>query len=171
MNKETNQSFLFASEINPPIPWRTYATSAAIHVGLVVLLLVLIPIVVTRDVKEPLKLVTTLIAPVKPYKPEPRKVRPPKLLAKSEVVPKPLPALPKPKPVIPPPPVAKEIPKPVPQPQIAAAEPKPLPRVQTPEVAPAPALKPQIHTGVFGSEQAAKKVEVAKDLKVGGFGD
>jgi TonB family protein len=75
-----------------------------------------------------------------------------------------------PKPVVPPP-VARETPKPVPQPQIAAAEPKPIPRIPIPEVAPAPAIRPQVHTGVFGSEQAAKKVEAAKDLKVGGFGD
>jgi TonB family protein len=174
MNSERDQSFLFGSEINPPVPWRTYATSAAIHVAAVVLLLVLVPMVVTRDVKAPLRLATTLLAPapLKPFKPEPPKVRPPKLLAKSEIVPKPLVGPPKaePKPVVPPP-VSREIPKPVPQPQIAAAEPKPIPRLKIPEVAPAPAIKPQVHTGIFGSEQAAKKVEVAKDLKVGGFGD
>lgn len=174
MNKETNQSLLFASEINPPVPWRTYATSMALHAGAVVLLLVIVPIIVTRDVQEPIKLVTTLIAPtpVKPYKPEPPKVRPPKLLAKSEIVPKPLPIPPKvlPKPVVPPP-VVKEAPKPIPQPQIAAAEPKPIPHAPIPEAAPAPALKPKVQTGVFGSEEAAKKVEAAKELKVGGFGD
>ena len=173
MNQELNQPLLFGSEINPPIPWRTYATSLGIHAIAVVLLLVLIPIVVTRDVKEPIKLVTALIAPqLKPYKPEPPKVRPPKLLAKSIIVPKPLQAPPRvePKPVVAPP-VIKELPKPIPQPEIAAAEPKPIPRVAIPEVAPAPAIKPQVHTGLFGSEQSAKKVEMAKDLKVGGFGD
>src|SRR6476660_2106247 len=92
MNRETNQSLLFGSEINPPVPWRTYATSMAVHVAGIVLLMVLVPILVTRDVKEPLRLVTTLIAPmpVKPFKPEPPKIRPPKLLAKSEIVPKPV---------------------------------------------------------------------------------
>jgi TonB family protein len=174
MSKDTNQSLLFGSEISAPIPWRTYATSAAVHVGIVILALIVIPMAVTRDVKAPMKLVTTLLAPtpVKPYKPEPPKVRPPKLLAKSEIVPKPVPVPLKsqPKPVIPPP-VVKEIPKPIPQPEIAAAEPKPIPRVPIPEVAPASAIKPQVHTGVFGSEQAAKKVEAARDLKVGGFGD
>jgi TonB family protein len=172
MNKETNQGFLFGSEISAPIPWRTYATSAAVHVALVVLALILIPMAVTRDAKAPVKILTTLFAPtpVKPYKPEPPKVRPPKLLVKSEIVPRPTPLKAQPKPVIAPP-VVKEIPKPIPQPEIAAAEPKPIPRVPIAEVAPAPAIKPQVHTGVFGSEQAAKKVEVAKDLKVGGFGD
>jgi TonB family protein len=172
MNRETNQGFLFGSEINPPVPWRTYATSMAVHVAGIVLLMVLVPILVTRDVKEPLRLVTTLIAPVpvKPFKPEPPKIRPPKLLAKSEIVPKPVLPRIEPKPVVLPP-VARETQKPVPQPQIAAAEPKPIPRIPIPEVAPAPAIRPQVHTGVFGSEQAAKKVEAAKDLKVGGFGD
>jgi hypothetical protein len=93
MNKETNQGLLFGSEISAPIPWRTYATSAAVHVGIVILALILVPMVVTRDVKAPMKMVSTLLAPtpVKPYKPEPPKVRPPKLLAKSEIVPKPTP--------------------------------------------------------------------------------
>jgi TonB family protein len=173
MNQEPNQPLLFGSEVNPPVPWRTYATSLTVHVVAVVLLLVLIPIAVTRDVKEPMRLVTTLIAPqLKPYKPEPPKIRPPKLLTKSIDVPKPLQAPPKvePKPVVAPP-VIKDVPKPIPQPQIAAAEPKPIPRVARPEMAPAPALKPEVHTGVFGSEQAAKKVETPKELKVGGFGD
>jgi TonB family protein len=173
MNREPNQTIIFGSEINPPVPWRTYATSVAVHTAAVVVLL-LIPIAVTQEAREHLQSVTTLIAPqLKPYKPEPPKIRTPKLLAKSVVVPKPVPEVKRPeiKPVVPPPPVIKETPKPIPQPEVAAPAPKPIPRIQAPEVAPAPAIRPQVHTGVFGSEEAAKKVDSQKELKVGGFGD
>ncbi|MFZ0590395.1 MAG: energy transducer TonB [Bryobacteraceae bacterium] len=168
MSTESNQNFLFGSEINPPLGWRGYATSMAVHVGIVVLLL-LIPVAVTQEGRQRMRDMATLIAPqLKPYKPPPPKVRPPRVLAKSVIVPKPAPEA---KLIVPPPPVAKQEPKPVERPQIAAAEPKPVPRIATPEPAPAPALRPQVHTGVFGSEEAAKKVEAPKQLAVGGFGD
>jgi TonB family protein len=168
MDRQSNQKLLFDNEINPPLGWRSYATSMGVHVGVVVLLL-LIPVAVTQ--RKHIREMVTLIAPtLKPYKVEPPKVRP-KVLARSVVVPKPVaalraPALPKP--VIPPP-VVKETPKPVEKPQIAAAE--PLPRVAAPEPKPAPALRPQVHTGIFASEEAAKKVQAAKQVAIGGFGD
>jgi TonB family protein len=174
MSTESSQSFLFESEINPPMGWRGYATSIAVHVGVVVLLL-LIPVAATQEGRQRMRDMATLIAPqLKPYKPPPPKVRPPKVLAKSVIVPKPVPEaklVAPPKPVLPPAPIAKEEPKPVEQPKIAAVEPKPLPRITAPEPAPAPALRPQVHTGVFGSEEAAKKVETQKQVAVGGFGD
>ncbi len=174
MSTESNQNFLFGSEINPPLGWRSYATSMAVHVGVVVLLL-LIPVAATQEGRQRMRDMATLIAPqLKPYKPPPPKLRPPKVLAKSVIVPKPVPEaklLVPPKPVVPPPPVAKQERKAVEQPQIARAEPKPMPRIATPEPAPAPALKPQVRTGVFGSEEAAKKVESQKQVAVGGFGD
>jgi TonB family protein len=174
MSTESNQSVLFGSEINPPLGWRSYATSMAVHVGIVVLLL-LIPVAATEEGRQRVRDMATLIAPqLKPYKPAPPKVRPPKLLAKTLIVPKPVAEvkpLIQPKPVLPPPPIAKQEPKPIVQPQIAAAEPKPIPRTVTPEPAPTPALKPQVHTGLFGSEEAAKKVEAPKQVAVGGFGD
>jgi hypothetical protein len=172
MNTQSNQSFIFGSEIRTPVQWRSHLTSVVVHIIAVVILL-LIPLAITHEADQRIRTTTILIAPqLKPYKPEAPKIRAPKLLAKSVVIPKPLlsPPHPEVKPPVPAPVIAN-IPKPVIQPQIAAVQPKPLPRVVVPEVAPAPAIKPQVHTGLFGSEEAARKVEVPKDLKVGGFGD
>jgi TonB family protein len=172
MNTEVNQQIWFGSEINPPLGWRSYATSMVVHIAVVVILL-LIPVAVTREIRKSQEIVTLIAPQLKPYKPATPKIQPPKLLAKSVIIPKPTPQFKAP--VLPPKPAiaAPQIdpPKAIPQPQIAAAEPKPIPRVVTPEVAPAPAIRPQVHTGLFGSEEAAKKTELAKQLKVGGFGD
>ncbi len=171
MNSESNSSFLFGTVVDPPVQWRSYATSMGVHIGAIILLL-LIPMAITHEVKKYIHSdVALYVPPVKPYTPPP-KIRPPKLSAKLVAPPKPLLNVPPAvvKPVVAPP-VIKEIQKPAIETNIAAAEPKPLPRSLTPEVAPAPAIKPQVHTGIFGSEEAAKKVEVAKQLKVGGFGD
>jgi TonB family protein len=169
MEQKPDEKLLFGSEINPPLGWRSYATSFVVHAGAVILLL-LIPVAVTQ--REEIRKAVTLIAPqLKPYKPQLPKVKP-KLLARTEIpkqLPKIKPFVP-PKPVIPPP-VAKEIPKPIEAPHIAAAAPKPAPQIVTPEPRPAPALRPQVHTGVFGSEEAAKKVEAPKQVTIGGFGD
>jgi TonB family protein len=178
MNQEPNHSFLFGSQVDPPRQWRSYATSLVVHIAVVILLL-LIPIAITREVQERTQLVTTLIAPqIKPYKPKikPPKVEPPKTVAKNFVAPKLPEVKPRPevKPLVPPPPAPKiveETPKPIPQPQVAAAAPKPLPKIDTPEPAPAPALKAQVKTGIFGQQEAAKNVQVSKQAKVGGFGD
>lgn len=169
MEQKPDQKLLFGSEIDPPLGWRSYATSFVVHAGAVILLL-LIPVAVTQ--REEIRKAVTLIAPqLKPYKPVVPKVKP-KLLAKTEA-PKQLlkmkPFVP-PKPVIPPP-VAKEIPKPVEAPHIAAAAPKPAPQIARSEPKPAPALRPQVHTGVFGSEEAAKRVQAPKQVNIGGFGD
>ncbi|HXE12166.1 MAG TPA: energy transducer TonB [Bryobacteraceae bacterium] len=169
MEQKPDQKLLFGSEIDPPLGWRSYATSFGVHVGAVILLL-LIPVAVTQ--REEIRKAVTLIAPpLKTYKPPLPKVKP-KLLAKTEV-PKQLPKMKPfvaPKPVVPPP-VAKETPKPIEAPHIAAAAPKPAPQIVTSEPKPAPALRPQVHTGVFASEQAAKRVADPKKVDVGGFGD
>src|SRR6185312_9893882 len=169
MEQKPDQKLLFGSEIDPPLGWRSYATSFGVHVGAVILLL-LIPVAVTQ--REEIRKAVTLIAPpLKTYKPPLPKVKP-KLLAKTEV-PKQLPKMKPfvaPKPVVRPP-VAKETPKPIEAPHIAAAAPKPAPQIVTSEPKPAPALRPQVHTGVFASEQTAKRVADPNKVDVGGFGD
>jgi TonB family protein len=168
VNRNLNQNFIFASaEINPPRSWRSHVVSATIHI-LALIILLLIPIAVSRN-PEVIRTVTTLIAPrLNPYKPKvmPPKIERPKTIAKLEIPPKLIPR-PKPEPIVAPP-VVKQ---PIEQPKIAEIVPKPLPKIAAPEPAPAPVLRPQIHTGVFEAQQAAKKVEDAKQLKVGGFGD
>jgi TonB family protein len=176
MNREPTHSFLFGPEVNPPRGWRSYATSFIVHV-LVILVLLLIPVAVTRQV-EPRSSITTLIAPpLKPYQPKikPPRIQAPKLVAKNEITPVP------PKPEIKPPiapPVVRQVEKrvetPLPKPvehQIAAEAPKPVPHLDTPEPAPAPRVRPSVHTGVFAAEDAAKKAAAAKQLAIGGFGD
>jgi TonB family protein len=174
MSEELSEKVLFGSEINPPVPWRNYTTSIVIHVIAVVLLL-LIPIAVIKQIDEkPITTVTMLVAPqLKPYRPERPKIRAPRLMTKN-AIPAPKPPAIKPPEIkheLPPAPVVKEVPvpKPVPQPQVAVAEPKPA--VRAPEIAAAPAPKPQVHTGLFGGAETAKKVEAPRQVAVGGFGD
>lgn len=175
MNKESSQSILFGAEVSPPRSWRSYATSFAVHILLLAVLL-LIPVAVTRQIQEHRVAITLVAPPLKPYQPKikPPHIQAPKLVAKNEIKPLPTPVLPPPpKPQVKPPvtpPVQRAIPEPI-QPQIAAAEPKPVPHLDTAEPAPAPRPRPAIHTGVFAAEDAAKKAAVAKQLAIGGFGD
>lgn len=175
MNKESNQSILFGSEVSPPRSWRSYATSFAVHL-LILAVLLLIPVAVTRQIQERPVAISLVAPPLKPYQPKikPPHIQAPKLVATNEMKPLPVPVLPPPpkqegKPAVTPP-VQRPIPEPV-QPQIAAAEPKPVPHLDNPEPAPAPRPRPAIHTGVFAAEDAAKKAAVAKQLAIGGFGD
>ena len=172
MNTETNQGFLFGSEINPPVPWRTYATSMAVHVAGIVLLMVLVPILVTRrceraaeaghhaDCTHAGKALQTGTAQGSASETAGEE----RDCAEAGA--------------------AKD------RAQTGCAPARRQGNAETCAAATdcgrrakadstdthsgsrsGPGNQPQVHTGVFGSEQAAKKVEAAKDLKVGGFGD
>lgn len=167
MNRIVSQS-LFSSPTVAVRSWSSYATSGAVHV-IVITALFFITFPAVQEITKPEQHVT-LIAPVIPaYKPKivPQPVLRKPIFLKKEVV-----VLPK-KPIIPPP-VVKP---PEPKPQILAKAPEikplPVPAQALPDVkmaAPAPP-KPEVHTGVFASNDLAKGPKVPNQVKVGGFGD
>src|SRR5690349_15148150 len=112
MNRNLNQNqFIFASaEINPPGSWRSQIVSATVHIVAVIILL-LIPVAVTRNPQVIRTITTFIVPPLKQYKPkvEPPKVEHRKVLAKVEI---PLKLTPRPKPQqVVAPPVAQQTPK------------------------------------------------------------
>jgi TonB family protein len=157
---------IFTQTAVPGRSWRSYATSVAVHVGVITLLFVITFPAVERMTE--LQRHVTLIAPVIPaYKP---KVIPRPIIQRPEIVRNITP----PKPVIPPP-VVKP---PEPKREILAKAPEiketPVPAVQQlPEVKLAPPAppKPEVKTGVFASNDLAKGPKATVPVKMGGFGD
>ncbi|MBV9264813.1 MAG: energy transducer TonB [Acidobacteriaceae bacterium] len=149
--------------------WQSYATSSAVHIGMITALF-LITFPAVKDITKPKENVT-LIAPALPkYKPKilPKPVVHPKVVFKVQPI-----ILPKPRPVIPPPVI--RVPQPPKQllakaPEIKAEVPVLQHLPETKIEAPAPP-KPEVRTGVFNSSELAKGQKTPNEVKVGGFGD
>ena len=90
MNRGTSQSLLFGSEVRPPRGWRSYATSVAVHL-LILAILLLIPVAVTRQIEQHPNLTLLVAPPLKPYQPKikPPHIQAPKLVAKNVITPLP----------------------------------------------------------------------------------
>jgi len=161
---------LFTSETVAARSWQSYATSGAVH-AVVIGALFFITFPAVKQIVKPEERVT-LLAPVPVFKPkvQPQPVIRHPVVLKKEVAVK----IPVPKPFIAPP-VVKP---PEPKPQLLAKAPEikdvpPAPVEHLPETklaAPAPP-KPEVHTGVFASNDLAKGPRVPHETKVGGFGD
>jgi TonB family protein len=158
---------IFSSETAEVRSWRSYATSGVVHAAMIgALLLVTFPAV--QEIEKPEQHVTLIAPPLPAYKPA--VIQAPPVIHRpilKEAVVRP------PKSFIPPP--AVKPPQVKPQLQAKAPELKtPEPVVEhLPDVklqAPPPP-KPEVHTGVFAANEAAKGPRIPNELKVGGFGD
>jgi TonB family protein len=161
---------LFEPELKQPPSWRSYVTSGVVH-SLIFVGLLVITFPAVQQIQKPEEHVV-LIAPRLPeYSPKlvaPRRVETPKLVARQEIRPKPLPII-KP-PVVRPVQVKQQLIAAAPE--IKVAPPvtpyKPLPEQPKIDL---PAPKPEIHTGIFEKADAAKGPPAPKPVKTGGFGD
>ncbi len=163
MQRVVTQS-LFTTQAADSRSLRSYVTSGVVH-AILIAAAFFITFPAMQQMKRPQEHVTLLAPPLPVYKPKIQApaIRRPMILAQQIANPA------RPKPVIPPPMVKPpEI-----KTQILAKAPelKPTPVVPDVKMEMPPAPKPQVHTGVFASDQSAKAQRVPNEVKTGGFGD
>ncbi len=161
---------LFEPELKQPSSWRSYVTSGIVH-SLVFVALLVITFPAVQQIQKPEEHVVLIAPRLSEYRPKlvaPRLVETPKLIARQEVRPKPLPIIKLP--VVRPVQVKQQLIAAAPE--IKVVPPvtpyKPLPEQPKLDL---PAPKPEIHTGIFEKADAAKGPPAPKPVKTGGFGD
>jgi TonB family protein len=168
MNRIVTQS-LFSSQVAETRSWQSYLTSGVVHVILITLLL-MVTVPAVKEITKP-EQHFTLLAPVPEYKPKvvPRPIVRPQPPLKREMLVKQVP-----KPEIRPPVVKPPEPKPelmAKAPEIKMSAPAPEGKIPDAKIQAPPPPKPEIHTGVFNTQEQAKAAPKPNNVKVGGFGD